>query len=185
MKGPPISKPRTRVLSDDEIRALWQGLNEFRPEVARVIKLCLVTGQRVGEVAGMTSGELDLTGRVWNIPGSRTKNGHPHSVPLSQLALDIIDQTDWLSIDQAQVSSIIHYNQLGLAPRWTAHDCRRSALTGMAKLGIAPIVIGHVANHRTTTKAGVTLGVYVHHAYEDEKRDALSRWATRLQNIIR
>jgi integrase len=180
MKGPPISKPRTRVLSDDEIRALWQALNEFRPEVARVIKLCLITGQRVGEVAGMTSDELDLTRKLWNIPGSRTKNGHPHSVPLSQLALD---HTDGSSIDQAQVSSIIHYNQFGLA-RWTAHDLRRTALTGMAKLGISPIVIANVANHRSVSKAGVTLGVYIQHDFSDEKRDALTRWATRLQAII-
>jgi integrase len=184
MKGPPISKPRTRVLSDDEIRALWQALDEFKPEVARVIKLCLLTGQRIGEVAGMISGELDLTRKVWNIPGSRTKNGHPHSVPLSQLALDIINQADGLRIDQAHVSSIIHYNQFGLARRWTAHDCRRTALTKMAELGIAPIVLGHVANHRTTTKAGITLGVYVQHAYEKEKREALELWADRLQGII-
>jgi len=183
IKGPPISKPRTRILSDDEVRTLWQALNEFRPEVARVIKLCLVTGQRVGEVAGLTTSELDLTGKVWNIPGSRTKNGHPHSVPLSQLALDIIDHTDGLSIDQAQVSSIIHYNQFGL-PHWTAHDLRRTVLTKMAELGVAPIVLGHVANHRTTTKAGVTLGVYVQHQYEREKREALELWADRLQGII-
>ena len=183
MKGPPISKPRTRVLSDDEIRALWRALDEFRPEVTRVIKLCLVTAQRVGEVSGMTSGELDLNRKVWNIPGTRTKNGHPHCVPLSTMALDIIDQADGTTIDQAQVSSIIHYNQFGL-PRWTAHDLRRTTLTGMAKLGIAPIVIGHVANHRTTTKAGVTLGVYVTYDFEDEKRDALSRWASRLQTIV-
>jgi len=183
MKGPPISKPRTRVLSDDEIRALWRGLDEFKPEVARVIKLCLVTAQRVGEVSGMTSGELDLNRKVWNIPGSRTKNGHPHSVPLSPLALDIINQADGLGIGQVHVSSTIHYNQFGLS-RWTAHDLRRTALTKMAELGVAPIVLGHVANHRTTTKAGITLGVYVQHAYEREKREALELWANRLQGII-
>jgi hypothetical protein len=44
----------------------------------------------------------------------------------------------------------------------------------MAELGIPPIVLGHVANHRTTTKAGITLGVYVQHAYEREKREALN-----------
>jgi len=67
---------------------------------------------------------------------------------------------------------------------WTAHDLRRTALTGMAKIGVAPIVIGHVANHRTTTKAGITLGVYVQHDFADEKREALSRWASRLQTIV-
>jgi integrase len=68
--------------------------------------------------------------------------------------------------------------------RWTAHDLRRSALTGMAKLGVQPIVLGHIANHRTTTKAGMTLSVYIHHAYEREKRAALELWADRLQGII-
>ena len=54
----------------------------------------------------------------------------------------------------------------------------------MAKLGVAPIVLGHIANHRTTTKAGITLGVYVQHAYEKEKREALELWANRLQGLI-
>jgi hypothetical protein len=54
----------------------------------------------------------------------------------------------------------------------------------MAELGVAPIVLGHVANHRTTTKAGITLGVYVQHQYEREKREALELWADRLQAII-
>jgi len=54
----------------------------------------------------------------------------------------------------------------------------------MAKLGITPIVLGHIANHRTTTKAWMTLSVYVQHAYEKEKREALELWADRLQGII-
>lgn len=54
----------------------------------------------------------------------------------------------------------------------------------MAKLGVEPIVLGHIANHRTTTKAGMTLSVYVHHAYEKEKREALELWADRLTAIV-
>jgi hypothetical protein len=57
-------------------------------------------------------------------------------------------------------------------------------LTKMAELGVAPIVLGHIANHRTTTKAGITLGVYVQHQYEREKREALELWADRLQGIV-
>jgi hypothetical protein len=53
----------------------------------------------------------------------------------------------------------------------------------MAKLGVAPIVLGHVANHRTTTKAGITLGVYIQHGYEKEVRQALDLWADRLEAI--
>jgi hypothetical protein len=54
----------------------------------------------------------------------------------------------------------------------------------MARLGIAPIVLGHVANHRTTTRAGVTLAVYSHYTYDKEKRAALDLWADRLAGIV-
>ena len=133
----------------------------------------------------MQQSELDLRHAVWNIPASRTKNGHPHSVPLSRLALGLIKDAP-PGISRKQVSETIydHQDHFGIA-HWTAHDLRRTALTGMAKLGVAPIVLGHVANHRTTTKAGMTLSVYVHHQYEKEKRAALELWADRLQGIIK
>jgi integrase len=187
MKGPAQSKPRQRVLSDDEIRMLWNRLRELG-SVGRAIKFCLVTGQRIGEVTGMTKDELDLKAGLWAIPGSRTKNGYPHSVPLSPLALSIIREAPegkagWFGIGRVHVSCTIYYNQFDL-PSWTAHDIRRTVLTKMAELGIPPIVLGQVANHRTTTKAGITLGVYVQHAYEREKREALELWANRLQGII-
>jgi integrase len=195
MKGPAISKPRTRTLSDGEIRVLWQSLDQVSAAVARVIKLCLVTGQRVGEVAGLRPSEIDLPKAVWNIPAERTKNGHPHSVPLSAMALALIDGPDHgasygnavgiLGISRKYVSDTIcdRQDQFGIA-QFIPHDLRRTALTKMAELGVAPIVLGHIANHRTTTKAGVTLGVYVQHAYEREKREALELWADRLQGII-
>jgi len=182
MRGPAISKPRTRVLSDDEIRAVWHGLNEVRPDVARVVRFCLVTGQRLGEVTGLRTTELDLDRKVWNIPAERSKNGHAHQVPLTALALKLLSDGDW-GVSKNVVSDIVWRHQI-VEERWTAHDLRRSALTKMAELGVAPIVLGHVANHRTTTKAGVTLGVYVQHAYAREKRQALELWADRLQGII-
>jgi integrase len=206
MKGPAISKPRDRVLTDEEIRALWHRLDELHStEVALVIKFCLVIGQRIGEVTGLTGGELDLARKLWNIPAARSKNGFAHIVPLSPMAISLIGEADRSSlmnsgvwnISQARVMNVIReqlqflrYPSLPHAAtrvkseRWTAHDIRRTVLTKMAELGVAPIVLGHVANHRTTTKAGVTLGVYVQHAYEREKREALELWATRLQTII-
>jgi hypothetical protein len=54
----------------------------------------------------------------------------------------------------------------------------------MAQLGIAPIVLGHVANHRSTTRAGVTLAVYAKYSYAAEKRHALDLWAERLAAIV-
>ena len=195
MRRPPGSKPRERVLSNDEIRTLWNSLPQAlarNPEHQRVIKLCLVTGQRVGKVVGMTQSELDRKHKVWKLPGSRTKNGHPHTVPLSPLAIELIGNGGSEQVfpnetcdPSLAVSRIIYraQNRFGI-PHWTVHDLRRTALTGMAELGVAPIVLGHIANHRTTTKAGMTLSVYVQHAYEKEKREALELWADRLQGII-
>ena len=132
----------------------------------------------------MTRSELDLKHKLWRLPGARTKNGHPHAVPLSPLAIELIGDAD-SGCNPLTVAQAIYRAQdsFGIA-QWTAHDLRRTALTGMAKLGVAPIVLGHIANHRTTTKAGMTLSVYVHHAYEKEKREALELWADRLQGII-
>jgi len=72
--------------------------------------------------------------------------------------------------------------RFGIAP-WSAHDLRRTAITGMARLGIAPIVLGHIANHRSTTRAGVTLSVYSQYTYDKEKRAALELWAQRVGAI--
>jgi integrase len=184
-KRPTTSKPRERVLSDDEIRTLWRKVGDVMPRCAWIIRLCLVTAQRVGEVTGLRQDELDLNRRLWSMPGSRTKNGHPHSVPLSKLALEIIaSRTSDVPNPHAVSNAILEgRGRFGIAP-FTAHDLRRTALTQMAQLGVAPIVLGHVANHHTTTKAGMTLSVYVQHAYESEKRQALELWADRLQGII-
>jgi integrase len=203
MTKPAEPTSSNRVLTDVEIRALWTGLPTALAksvQCQRIIQLCLVTGQRVGEVAGMTRAELDLKAREWRLPGSRTKNAAAHTVPLSNLAVLVIKEAiadagkaaaifpcGKGSLSPVAVArTILRANdtgRFGIAP-WSAHDLRRTALTGMARLGVAPIVLGHVANHRTTTRAGVTLAVYSQYAYDKEKRSALDLWADRLTGII-
>ena len=192
-----------RVLSDDEVRILWGKLPKVLPRSVasqRIIKLCLITAQRIGEVAGMVPAELDLRAREWRLPASRTKNAHAHVVPLSDLAIKIITEAmndagkgapifpcGGGSLSPVNVGNIIRRanvsGQFSIAD-WSAHDLRRTALTGMARLGVAPIILGHVANHRTTTRAGVTLSVYSHYQYDSEKRAALVLWADRLAAIV-
>ena len=199
MRKPVGSQPRTRTLTADEIRVLWNGLSEALPrsEVSqRIIRLCLITGQRVGEVAGMEGGELDLTARKWNLPARRSKNKHPHTIPLSDMAIEVVedaisDRSRFLfpngdgSITGKNVGKAIirARGQFGIAP-WSAHDLRRTVLNNMAMLGVLPHVIAHVANHRSITSASVTTQHYVHHRYEAEVRAALDLWADRLKAII-
>ena len=77
---------RERTLNDDEIQRFWNALPAAISKgktTQRALKLCLLTGQRVGEVAGMRVDEIDFKGAIWTIPGARTKNSTTHSVPLS------------------------------------------------------------------------------------------------------
>ena len=92
MRRPAEVVTRDRVLTADEIRAFWTQLTEATMEegTRRILKLCLVTSARVGEVAGMTAEELDLEHQVWTIPPPRSKNARQHVLPLSDLAVEII-----------------------------------------------------------------------------------------------
>lgn len=92
MKRPTETTERDRVLSADEIKTMWQALPDadMRESTRRILRLCLVTGQRVGEVTGMVHDELDLAQRLWTIPAARAKNKREHVVPLSDMAHEII-----------------------------------------------------------------------------------------------
>ncbi|MEP6918088.1 MAG: site-specific integrase, partial [Acidobacteriota bacterium] len=83
-------KPSDRVLKDEELRALWAGLDAHPGAAADAMRLLL--GQRGGEVIGMRWDELDLKARTWDLPGARTKNGRPHSVPLGPTAIAILER---------------------------------------------------------------------------------------------
>jgi integrase len=205
--APPTS--RDRVLSDDEIRKLWHALPAvfaLKPAIAHVLRLSLTTAARVGEVAGMQRAELDLKAAVWTIPAARSKNRAEHSIPLTDLALDIIREAlaaagnspflfpagqgalTTLAVAKTLARSVAPNakhprGRLGIA-HFRAHDLRRSALTNLAKLGVAPMTIAHCANHRTITKAGITFSTYVQHSYEPEKRQAFDLWTSRLLAII-
>ena len=188
MDSPKPSTPSTRVLDDDEIKTLWQ---EWRPilgeQIDLILKLCLVTGQRSSEVAGMTTGELDLKKRVWTIPGERTKNKHEHRVPLSDLAVELIREALTDAIDDRVFrlpphrtnKYVTNYQTKFSVRNWSAHDLRRTMCTHMVRLGVSPLIVGHVVNHRGTTKAGMTLAVYVQYSFDKEKCEALELWANR------
>jgi integrase len=188
MDRPAPSQPRDRVLAEAEIEQLWRALPTALPiDTQRIVRLCLITGQRVGEVSGMTRLELDLSARDWKLPGSRTKNKQPHKVPLSDLALvqidaalaDAGDRQRLFMVEAAAVTKQVAHAKLGIE-HFTPHDLRRTALDAMATLGVAPHVVAAVANHVGTTKATVTTRHYVQYSYDREKREALELWADRL-----
>ncbi len=181
--------PRTRVLTDDEIRALSIGLDARPGAAADAIRLRLLLGQRGEETAGMLWSEVDLAAGVWSLPGSRTKNGRPHVVPLPPTALSGLNArrkavpTDeprvfpllTLTSDAHKALSGIH----GGAYEWT--DLRRTVATRLAGLGFDETTIGRVLNHARVT---VTAKHYNQFAYVEEIRRALTAWDVELRRIL-
>jgi integrase len=90
VKAPPRPEARDRVLSDDELRTIWNGAEALGHPFAPILKLLILTGQREAEVAGMAWVEVDLNAATWTLPKERTKNGREHVVDLSPQALAII-----------------------------------------------------------------------------------------------
>ena len=208
IKAPLAERSRDRVLIDDEIRWLWLACDRLAYPFGSMAKFLLLTGQRRNEVSGMTWGELDLNKALWTIPGGRTKNDLPHEVSLSDAALSVIASLPRIRSDKgylfttnaethvsgySRAKTMLDKAMLDIAreergqdveiPRWTFHDLRRTAVSGMARLGIALPVIEKVVNHSSGSFAGI-VGVYQRHHFSDEKRTALQAWANLVLSTV-
>jgi integrase len=190
---PEASRARDRVLTDAEIVKFWRATAVEREEFSALLKLLLLTGCRLNEVARMTRAELSDDGTTWNIPAARTKNRRPHMVPLSPAARELIASvaqegqlvfttngrspvSGWSKIKQ-------RLDQAMKIPPWRLHDLRRTAVTGMAELGIRPDVIERAVNHVSGTRGGIA-GVYNRSELLPERRAALERWALHVEGIV-
>lgn len=206
--------PRDRFLSLEEIKTVWRmlpGALAKSDSVPVILKICLVTGQRLSEVAGMRRPEIDMQKREWLIPAARAKNGHDHLVPLSDLATMLIGDAlretngDYLFPNNEGGGPLQHYaidrtlgraqeerpdmplGKFGIA-RWMPHDLRRTMATQMSMeengLEIPDLYISHVLNHRSATKSSITQRIYIQNTYAREKREALDKWGEFLANLV-
>jgi integrase len=188
---PKTPKSRDRVLTDAELRAVWCGLGD--DDYAKVIRLLILTGCRRAEIAGMRWSEFDFDRGTWTLPGSRSKNGKEHTLPLVPAMLKIIDSvprrasydilfgykhgfTSWVQGKKALDA------RLGL-PHWTHHDIRRSVATKMADLGVAPHIIEEILNHQSGHRRGVA-GIYNRSSYEREVRAAMALWDDHIRSLV-
>jgi integrase len=200
VKAPGAETARERVLSEDELRAVWHAADATLYPFGPFFKLLILTAQRRDEVAGMRWSEIDETRALWVIPGERAKNGRTHEVPLSAPALDVLrslprlegSELVFTTNGQAAISGFSKAKArldraagVGLADRdeWRVHDIRRSVTTFMAEMGIAPHVVDKLLNHVSGSIRGVA-AVYNRHSYTDERRRALDAWAHRLTAIV-
>jgi integrase len=201
-------KSGDRLLSDDEIKVIWQKTEGA--EIGRALRLMLVTGQRPNEVTGMMWNEID--GNWWQINWRRIKtecsprlerDPQDHRVYLTPLALSLLpkkknDGDEYVfpakgrgrgkgaegGMRPGTVSHELTEGKweryFGL-PIWTPKDLRRTVRTGMARLGVPEVHGEAVLNH---IQGGVK-GTYNLYKYDKEKRQALTKWSKHVESLIK
>ena len=189
-----VNKSRERVLSDNEIKSFWYGIDQsvMDSKIKIGLKLILVTAQRPGEVLHMQRSEI--YDGWWILPGHKVKNAKTHRVYLSSIAKILINScessTDYIlesrlkkrPMDSSAMANALRkrgLKHIGIDP-FVPHDLRRTAATGLARLGYPTEVIAKVLNHSVR---GVT-AVYNRHQYDEQVKEAMQAWADKLTDEI-
>lgn len=188
------SKPRERLLQDKELTAIWQAFGD--DDYGAICKLLILTGCRRDEIGSLSRREINFVQKQMELPGSRTKSGVDHVIPLSPLALSILkpreprEGSDFVfgrgeggfsgwSQSKERLDA-----RLDLEP-WVLHDFRRTLSTVMHdRLQVPPHIVEAVLGHISGHKAGVG-GVYNRAQYLDQKREALELYADHIKGLTR
>ena len=213
IKAPGREVSRDRVLSDDELVAVWRAASAQGWPFGPLVQLLILTAQRRDEVGEMAWDEIDFERALWTIPRERAKNGLAHEVPLSRPALELLSNLPRVgslvftttgktavsgfskakaSIDTKMLKSRQKaLTDAGADPKsatpmadWIIHDLRRTATTGMAQLGVPPHIADKILNHKTGSIQGVA-AVYNRHGYLEERRHALEAWAAQVERLLK
>jgi len=183
---------RDRVLTEEEIRALWKAFEAEGALVGASFKLRLLTAQRGGEILGMRWDHIDFGSGWWTIPGELAKNGMAHRVALSRQARAVLAEIrlqnrpgPWvfpnpmkkgpMVTTQKAAERMVKATGIG----FRQHDLRRTAASHMTGMGIPRLVVGKILNHVET---GVT-AIYDRHSYDQEKRQALDAWGAHVEQL--
>ena len=192
-KVEPLPK-RERVLSEPELRRLWEVLSNEAEPWKSALQLLILTGQRREEVLQANWEEFDIANALWTIPATRAKNKHVHLVPLSPMVQAVLKR---LAAENDRKGRLFRLGTgpAGRAakrireamgddiPAWRWHDIRRTVATGMQRLGVRLEVTEAVLNHVSGSRSGI-VGVYQKYDWADEKRVALIAWASDVERII-
>jgi integrase len=207
-----IEKQRKRPMTDSEIRVFWNGLDQSKmTEPLQVaMKIALLLGCRINEIAEAYKQEFDLSAKVWTIPGTRhlphktedggTKNRRDFSLPLPPMAVALIERALELSgksrflfpspydasrpIGETAISRGWNRSRktMGSLSNVRVHDLRHTISTGLGNLGFPRFEIDLITNHvRPEDKVGAG---YVHAQYLPEKLKLLEAWENRLKEIL-
>jgi integrase len=183
---------RDRVLSDDEIVRVIIAARQIGGPYGGIVEMLALTGQRREEVARCKWDEIDMASRTWEMAPQRTKNAKRHEVYLSDQAMAALSRIDKTGMFVFSRSGTAPFQDFSLAKReldqlsgvtgWRLHDLRRTCVSGMARLGVAPHVADKILNHQNGAISGVA-AVYQRHDFLAERKQALKIWGAHVARI--
>ena len=181
------------MLSDGELARIILAAREIGGPYGGIVEVLALTGQRREEVARCTWDEIDVKTRTWKLSSDRTKNAKAHEVYLSDAVIAVLNQAYERGKFVFSRSGDSSFQGFSLAKReldelsgvtaWRLHDLRRTCVSGMARLGIAPHVADKVLNHQVGTISGVA-AVYQRHDFLAKRREALETWGAHVRRIM-
>jgi integrase len=193
IRVPTVERARDRVLTDRELAQIIRAARRLGGPYGAIVEVLALIGQRRDEVARMSWDEVDLERRVWTLPAVRTKNDRPHIVQLPDPAIAVIGaqpRAGGLVFSRNGVTPVGDFSSqkrrlddLCGVSHWRLHDLRRTMVSGMARLGVAPHVADKILNHVAGTISGVA-AVYQRHEFMDERIHALERWGAYVESLL-
>jgi integrase len=194
VRAPTIERARDRVLTDSELAGIVRAARQLGGPYGAIVEILALTGQRRDVVARMGWDEVDLERRLWTLPAARTKNDKPHIIQLTDPAVVVISAQPRLGRFVFSRNGAIPIGDFSSQKRkidnlcgvsqWRLHDLRRTTVSGMASLGVAPHVADKILNHVAGTISGVA-AVYQRHQFLRERQDALDRWSAHMVGLLR
>jgi integrase len=195
LKKPAKEQARRRRLTDQELAWFWAFCEGEGWPYGSIGKLLVLTGQRPQEVAGLRRSEL--VGNTWLLPAAeaknraaRTKNGMAHKVPLSKVAMKIIEDApliegrDLIFSNTGSAHNLRDFlrrarTALNAAP-WQLRDIRRTVVSNLKELGVPLEVREQAVNH---SLRGLR-AVYEQADLTNEVREAFDKWSTKVEQIV-
>jgi integrase len=183
--GRGTAQARSRILSDDELRAIWAACDEF-PVFGPMLRFILLTATRRDEAGKMRWSEI--SGEEWVIPAARYKTNIDHVIPLSRMALSALPERngEWVFSGNGRqpignfTQNKAEIDKASGVSGWVIHDLRRTARSLMSRAGVPPDhaerCLGHII--------GGVRGIYDRHEYYREKARAYELLAGLIERIV-
>lgn len=189
MQAPHSYVPRERILTDEEFGKVWRACGD--DAYGRIVKILMLTGQRVGEVTKLSSNMI-RTDSV-TLPAWLAKNNREHTFPLLPAAKSLMPSASG-KLFPSPCSPDKYFSNFGGSKArldkasgvtgWTLHDLRRTLATGLASQGVSLPVVERLLNHVSGSFGGI-VGVYQRYDFMPEMRAALEKWEAHVLEVSR